>query len=291
MSAQTNSKEMHKNAIRSKNLRQTVQFYMIDFQTPLGKAIDVFIIILNLLAVSLFIANTYDISSNMREALWKLELLVVGIFIIEYALRLYGAPNRWSHVRELYSIIDIIAIMPTVILLILPQSFFIYDIRFIQTIRVLAVLRIFRFLRFITKDHLFFGFISIEMVNVARLITTVIMLFFVDSGLFFFVESPVNPKVQNFGDAFYFTVIAISTVGFGDIVPVSPWGRLVTLAMIISGIIIIPVQVARIFRAWLNLGERKTVICPGCNLSNHDTDARYCRICGADLTDSPEQVE
>ena len=123
------------------------------------------------------------------------------------------------------------------------------------------------------------------MVNVARLVVSVIMLFFVYSGLFFFVESPVNPEVQNFGDAFYFTVVAVSTVGFGDIVPVSSWGRLVTLAMIISGIIIIPLQVARIFRAWLNPGERRTLICPGCGLSRHDADAKYCRICGANLFD------
>ena len=285
MSGLSNSSEQHKEPIRNNYLRQTVQFYMIDFQTPLGKAIDIFIIVLNLLVVALFIMNTYDISSNLRDALWKLEIAVVTIFIIEYMLRLYGAPDRWSYVRELYSIIDLVAIMPTLILIALPTYVFIYDIRFIQIIRVLAVFRVFRFLRFITKDHLFFGFISLEMVNVARLIVSVIMLFFFYSGLFFFVESPVNPQVQNFGDAFYFTVVAVSTVGFGDIVPVSSWGRLVTLAMIISGIIIIPLQVARIFRAWLNPGERRTQICPSCGLSSHDADAKYCKICGANLFD------
>jgi len=284
MSGLSNPSEQQE-AIRSNHLRQTVQFYMIDFQTPLGKSIDIFIIVLNLLVVALFVMNTYDISSSLRDALWKLEIAIVAIFIIEYMLRFYGAPDRWLYVRELYSIIDIAAIMPTLILIAIPTYFFVYDIRFIQIIRVLAVFRVFRFLRFITKDHLFFGFISLEMVNVARLVVSVIMLFFVYSGLFFFVESPVNPKVQNFGDAFYFTVVAVSTVGFGDIVPVSSWGRLVTLAMIISGIIIIPLQVARIFRAWLNPGGRRTLICPGCGQSRHDADAKYCRICGANLFD------
>jgi len=254
---------------------------MIDFKTPLGKGIDITIIFLNLLLVAIFVIDTYNISSGLRDQLWKLEILIVAIFIAEYFLRLYGAPNRLSYVRDIYSIFDLVAIMPTLILLALPPTYFIHDIKVIQTIRVLAIFRIFRFLRFIAQNHLFFGFISRGMVNVARLVVSIIIIFFVYSGLFYFVESPVNPDVQNFGDAFYFTVVAISTVGFGDIVPVSGAGRFVTVAMIISGIIIIPFQAARIFRAWLMTErEKKVLICPGCGLDRHDVDARYCKKCG-----------
>jgi len=260
---------------------------MIDFKTPLGKRIDIAIIFLNLLLVAIFVIDTYNISSSLREQLWKLEILIVAIFIVEYSLRLYGAPNRLSYVRDVYSIIDLVAIMPTLILLALPPAYFIYDIRVIQTLRVLMVLRIFRFLRFISKNHLLFGTISQGMINVAQLMVSIIIIFFVYSGLFYFVESPVNPDVQNFGDAFYFTVVAISTVGFGDIVPVSEAGRFVTVAMIISGIILIPFQAARIFRAWLMTEREKRVqICPGCGLDRHDTDARYCKKCGEGLPDS-----
>ena len=254
---------------------------MIDFKTSLGRAIDITIIFFNLLLVAIFVIDTYRISDSQRDLLWKLEILIVGIFILEYFLRLYGAPNRFSFVKDIYSIIDLLAIMPTLILLALPPSYFIYDIRVIQTIRVLAVLRIFRFLRFIAQNHLFFGFISRGMVNVARLVVSIIIIFFVYSGLFYFVESPVNPGVQNFGDAFYFTVVAISTVGFGDIVPVSGAGRFVTVAMIISGIILIPFQAARIFRTWLIIGrEKKVLICPSCGLDRHDEDAKHCKNCG-----------
>jgi voltage-gated potassium channel len=267
-----------------RNLRETVQFYMIDFQTPLGKAIDISIIFLNLLLVAVFVIDTYNISSSLRDLLWMLEMLIVAIFIVEYLLRLYGAPNRLTYVKDIYSIIDLVAIMPTMILMALPATFFIHDIRVIQTIRVLAVFRIFRFLRFIAQYHLFFGIISQGMVNVARLVVSIIIIFFVYSGLFYFVESPSNQDVQNFGDAFYFTVVAVSTVGFGDIVPVTQAGRLVTVAMIISGIIIIPFQAARIFRAWLTTGrEKKVLVCPGCGLDRHDRDARFCKKCGEKL--------
>jgi voltage-gated potassium channel len=270
-----------KDRARHRTFREVVEFYMIDFKTPLGKGIDITVIFLNLMLVAIFVIDTYHISSSLREQLWKLEILIVVIFIVEYLLRLYGAPNRLSYVRDIYSIIDLVAIMPTLILLALPPSYFIYDIRVIQTIRVLAIFRIFRFLRFISQNHLLFGTISQGMINVAQLVVSIIIIFFVYSGIFYFVESPVNPDVQNFGDAFYFTVVAVSTVGFGDIVPVTQAGRLVTVAMIISGIILIPFQAARIFRAWLMTGKEKRVqICPGCGQDRHDVDAKYCKKCG-----------
>lgn len=267
-----------------RSFRETVQFYMIDFKTPLGRAIDIVIIALNLIAVSIFVLHTYDLSSSQQEMLWKLEIAVVGVFVIEYALRLYGAPNRIEHLKDTYSMIDLAAILPTFILLVLPASFFVYDIRFIQILRVLTVFRIFRFLRFVSKSHMLFGTISQEKINIAQLVFSIIIFFFVYSGIFYFVESPLNPKVNNFGDAFYFIVVAVSTVGFGDIVPVTGVGKLVTVVMIISGIILIPFQAARIFRAWMaSERERKVQICPGCGLDRHDSDARYCKACGEAL--------
>ena len=272
------------NIKNGRSFRETVQFYMIDFKTPLGRAIDIIIIALNLIAVSIFVLHTYDLSSAQQEMLWRLEIAVVAVFIMEYALRLYGAPDRGKHLKDAYSMIDLAAILPTLIIMVLPASFFVYDIRFIQILRVLTVFRIFRFLRFVSKSHMLFETISQGKINIAQLVFSVVIFFFVYSGIFYFVESPLNPKVNNFGDAFYFRVVAVSTVGFGDIVPVTGIGKLVTVVMIISGIILIPFQAARIFRAWMASDrERKVQICPGCGLDRHDADARYCKACGEAL--------
>jgi voltage-gated potassium channel len=291
MSRPSTTSEQVKNDWEDRTFRETVQFYMIDFQTPLGKAIDIFIIMLNLLVVALFVIETYPLSSGLREALWKVEVAAIGLFLIEYLLRLYGAPGRLEYVKDIYSVIDLVAIIPTLLLLSLPAPLALADFRFIQTIRVLAVFRIFRFLRFVTKDHLLFGTISMEMLNVARLVITIIMIFFISSGFFYYVENPVNPKVQNFGDAFYFTVVAVSTVGFGDIVPVSGAGRLVAIMMIISGIILIPLQAARIVREWLKVSEGKNAACHKCGLQSHDADARYCKRCGWELNREETSIQ
>jgi voltage-gated potassium channel len=266
-----------------RSLRETVNFYMIDFRTPLGRAIDLFIIIMNLLVVAIFVLNTYNLSPEMRTLLWNLEVAVVGFFIIEYLLRFYGSTDRGRYIVDAYSIIDLVAILPTVILIAAPISGIYADIRFVQTIRIFAVFRIFRFLRFVGKDHLLFGTISSEMLNVVRLVTTILIIFFVSSGFFYYAESPVNPLVNNFGDAFYFTVVALSTVGFGDIVPISGAGRLVAILSIISGIMLIPWQASLVVKEWLKIGSNGEVICVSCGQRGHDLDALYCKRCGKPL--------
>lgn len=86
--------------------------------------------------------------------------------------------------------------------------------------------------------------------------------------------------IHNFGDAFYFAVVALTTVGFGDIVPVTGAGRAVTVICILAGILAIPWQVGLIAREWINLSQKNPAICSQCGLKYHDKDAVHCKACG-----------
>ena len=109
---------------------------------------------------------------------------------------------------------------------------------------------------------------------------TILIIFFVSSGLFYQAEYLSNSQVDNFGDAFYFTVAALTTVGFGDIVPMTRGGRWVTILMILSGIILIPWQASRIVREWVQMSTKQDTICGQCGLRFHDKDASHCKSCG-----------
>lgn len=270
---------MDKITKKPKTFREHIQFYLIDCKTAIGKGIDIFIILLNLLICSIFVVETYPISTAIFNNLWRIELVVVGFFIMEYFARLYGAKSRLKQLVDVYSIIDLIAILPTVILLLIPTTS-IY-IGFIRIIRVFRVLRIFRFLRFAADPYFFFGNITWHFLKVIRLLLTIIIIFFVSSGFFWVVESPINPAVSTFGDAFYFTVVALTTVGFGDVTPISTGGRIVTVLMILSGIILIPWQASQIVKEWFFLSRKKRIICKKCGLKYHDKDASHCKQCGA----------
>lgn len=268
------------NRTDDRSFRQTLQFYLIDCHTPLGKLIDIVIIGLNLAVCLLLVIETYPISISAKEILWKVEIGVVAFFILEYAVRIYASSHRRRQLLDIYSIIDLVAILPTLSLLILPAFGMDLDLGFIKMIRGFRVFRIFRFLRFTADPDFFFGRIPLQFLKVIRLIFTIIMIFFVSAGLFYQVENNINPHVQNFGDAFYFTVVALTTVGFGDITPQSQGGKWVTVVMILSGIILIPWQASRIVKEWIHLAQKVEVVCPSCGLQYHDKDASHCKSCG-----------
>jgi voltage-gated potassium channel len=264
----------------SGGFRENLQFYLIDCKTLLGKLIDVFILLLNLVICAIVVIETYPVSRATNNLLWKTEVVIVMFFIVEYGARLYGARRRLKHITNIYSMIDLVAILPTLLFLVLPHLGLGGHLGFMQVFRHLRVFRILRFLRFTADPVFFFGSITTGLLNVIRLLMTILMIFFVASGLFYQVESAANPGVNTFGDAFYFTVVALTTVGFGDIIPLSEAGKWVTVIMILSGIILIPWQVSRIAKEWIHMGAKREIICPGCGLRFHDKDASHCKACG-----------
>jgi len=257
--------------------RELVEFYLLDHRTNLGKTIDILLLALNLVFVGVFVVDTYAVAPAVQDALWNAEILIAVVFLVEYLLRLYGAPNRLVEALNAFTVIDLIAILPTLIVLLAPVPVSAIDVGFLRVVRIVRVLR---FYRFTSDEEFFFGTVSDESLRIMKLLLTVLVLLFSAAGLFYSVEHAANPDVANFGDAFYYVVVTLSTVGFGDILPVTRAGRTVTVASIIVAIILIPWQASRIIREWTHR-EKVETTCPDCGLEYHDPDAVHCKACGA----------
>ena len=255
--------------------REVVRFYLLDHTTSIGKAIDIALLSLNLLFILVFVVETYPHTAATDALLWRLEVGIAGVFLVEYGLRIYGAEDRFGELTNPYTVIDLLSVLPTLSVLLLPGPVT-FELGFLRVARIVRVLRFYRF----TKDEkFFFGTVEAQTLRAGELVLTIFVLLFGTAGIFYSAEHVVNPGVRTFGDAFYYTVVSLTTVGFGDITPVTSGGRWVTVSAILAGILLIPWQAGRIVREWTSR-DKVDATCPNCGLNHHDADASHCKACG-----------
>ncbi len=261
----------------TRTYRDAVRFYLIDHRTAVGKGLDIALLGLNLVFIALFVADTYPLTPTQETILWAVEVAIATVFLVEYLLRIYGARSRVAELTNPYTVVDLLAIIPT--FAVLAGATLLSGAAGLGVLRLLRVVRVLRFFRFTRDEEFFFGTVSVETLRVMKLLMTVVTIFFVAAGLFYEFEHGVNESVNTFGDAFYFTVVTLTTVGFGDITPTTRAGRLVTIAAILAGVILIPWQASKIVREWAHR-DMQNVTCPECGLEYHDADASHCKACG-----------
>jgi len=220
------------------NIRKRVHFYFEDIETPLGRAVDFFIIALVIIASVIFVFETYETPAFARQTLEFAETVIMSIFVAEYFLRLWVSDKKKRHFFNIYSLIDLLTILP-----------FLFVSFHLQVLQVFRIFRILRLVRYFQTVHLFAKHTGEDIFLAVRLFFTFFCIIFISSGFLFYAEHPLNgAEFRTFFDAFYFSIVALTTVGFGDIAPITQWGRIITIIMILSGVVLIPWQLSGLIK-------------------------------------------
>jgi voltage-gated potassium channel len=259
-------------------VKQRIAAYLDDTNREVGAWVTVAIALLILASAAIFVVETYPLSDRLQALLRVADWVILTLFTVEYGLRLWSAERPWHYALSPYGLVDLLAILPFVLGFV--------DTRFVRLVRWLRVLRLARLL----GDRAIVGRLTAtDTLAVTRIVFTLFALIFIYAGIIFQIEQHFNPDTfDSFLDAAYFAVVTMTTVGFGDITPVSEAGRWFTVLMILTGITLIPTQLSYLIRSVVKVSQAQAVPCNQCGWSIHDSDARFCKRCGAALEGMPE---
>jgi len=266
--------------IEKLSLRQKVSFYLKDTETNLGLYLNLGILGSILLSSAIFVIQTYPISQQLQDIVRIIDTVILVLFTIEYVLRFWSAENTKKYFFSYFGLIDLISILPLLLGWI--------DISFLRIFRWFRILRIVRFWKL---EKRILGFEREDSIVFARIFLTLFTIIFVYAGLIYQVEHQINSdRLINFFDAFYFVVVTMTTVGYGDVTPLSQAGRFMTVLMIFTGVLFIPWQLGELIGQVVKTSNLVEEQCSSCTLSRHEPDALFCKQCGTKLNLNREEA-
>jgi voltage-gated potassium channel len=251
--------------------------------TLAGKIFDVSLLVLILASILVVMLDSMDRWRELYgEAFIVLEWAFTIIFTLEYALRLISIKHPSKYIFSFFGIIDLLAILPSYL------SFFLIGAQSLLVLRALRLLRVFRIFKL---THFLFEmqFLGAALRGSAKKISVfmlfVLFLVVILGSLMYLIEKGEN-GFTSIPASIYWAIVTITTVGYGDISPVTPLGKLVASMIMLIGYGIIAVPTG-IITTEVTLAmarkEQKNEVCPGCGKEGHDQDAEYCKKCGTKL--------
>ncbi|MBX3134285.1 MAG: ion transporter [Gemmatimonadaceae bacterium] len=256
---------------------------IFDHDTKAGKAFDIALIIAILGSVATMLLDSLPgLSPSAHYALYLFEWLFTILFTIEYAARLWCAADRLRYAKSFYGVVDLLALLPTWIGLIFPEG------RFLGVVRIIRVLRIFRILKltqYVAEASVLTQALVAARYKIVVFMFTIVTAVSVVGSLMYLVEGPEH-GFTSIPMAMYWAVVTMTTVGYGDIAPGTPFGRLLASALMILGYGIIAVPTGIVTMELQRSAQARVpraVTCPGCGGDGHDADAKFCKGCGVQL--------
>ena len=271
-------------SIKKSFWRHRLHEIIYEADTKTGKAFDItllFLIIVSVILVALESVESFRL--NYSDFLNISEWIITIVFSIEYILRLMCVKKPFKFIISLYGIIDLLSIIPKYI------SILFFGTQYLGALRALRLLRVFRILkmtRYIGESNTLMKALIASRAKVGVFIFSVLVICIIFGTLMYMIE-PDESGFTSIPEGIYWSIVTLTTVGYGDIAPITPFGQFLAAVIMIMGygIIAVPTGIVSAELSEKSKISSNTQACPHCMTSDHPDNAIYCYHCGELLND------
>ena len=264
--------------------REHLYEIIFEADTFAGKMFDICLLVMILASVITISLETIpSLQVRYENLFFYLELIFTVIFSIEYILRLVASQKPFNYMKSFYGIVDLLSILPTYLAIIFPSFHYFLVIR---VLRLLRIFRIFKMVHFLQESlHLLTALWNARR-KIAVFFLSVILITIVCGAVMFIIENEHNESFHTIPQSIYWAIVTLTTVGYGDISPVTPLGKLIASFIMLLGYCIIAVPTgivsANLIKEMTDI-KVTTQTCPNCHKQGHEIDAVFCKFCGTHL--------
>jgi voltage-gated potassium channel len=262
---------------------------VFESDTPGGRAFDVALLWAILASVVLVSLDSVQaIRAAYGPWLVGLEWLLTGLFTVEYVLRLVCVARPGRYARSFFGIVDLCALLPGYLALVLPSA---ASLIVIRTLRLLRIFRILKLAQFNREARVLIRALQASRSKITVFLLAISTLIIISGAVMYVIEGNSDSGFTSIPESMYWAVVTMTTVGYGDIAPTTTVGQMFASLLMISGYAIIAVPTGIVSAEMVRVPTTSDLLaCPACDTEGHVVDARFCRRCGAALMLGPAQA-
>ncbi|CAI0958311.1 MlotiK1 channel [Serratia proteamaculans] len=267
------------------SLRQRSYRLLFDNHSRSGRRMEAFWVGTALLSVVLLFLEPggsalYAPGQQAIYLFFCAEIIFTVIFTCEYLLRLWCTPSDQHYASSFFGVVDLLTVLPMYIIWLYPHMT-VEFVMLLRVVRILRVLRVLKLLRYMSEMGMIWRSIKLARHKLAMFFGFVAVVLCVFGGLMYAIEGG-SGGFTSLAASVYWAVVTLTTVGYGDIVPHTPLGRLLTSVLILLGysIIAVPTGILTAYMSQELQRNRERRNCEQCQRGGHETDSAFCKFCG-----------